>query len=153
MKFKYLIIAFVIIVALLLIYVFLIKKTVMPTNLKSMHIGYTKGWSINSNVSYDLNCIDNCIVKIKPYGEEEEKTIVVSSDVKDKIETVLLKYHVEKWDDFHKVDKYVLDGDSFSFNAKFENMEISASGYMKWPNNYREVIEELDAIFMDLYKN
>jgi hypothetical protein len=56
------------------------------------------------------------------------------------IEKKLNEYHVSRWNGFNKNNKYVLDGDSFSFTLKYnEKDEVSAHGYMMWPNNYSEV--------------
>ena len=69
----------------------------------------------------------------------------------NKIIDLFNKYEVIKWDGFSGNDKGVLDGDSFSMHFTY-NIEkhVSASGYMMWPNNYREVEEGLDKIFNSL---
>ena len=54
---------------------------------------------------------------------------------------------------FNKSDRYVLDGNSFSLSISMNNDEyVSASGYMKWPKNYKEVKEELITFFSTIIK-
>ena len=38
----------------------------------------------------------------------------VDKKILKEIEIILKQYHVAKWDEFHKFDKNVLDGDCFS---------------------------------------
>ena len=50
-----------------------------------------------------------------------------------------------------KYDKDVLDGSSFNLYVKTDNdLSVEASGYMKWPKNYREVRGELESFFKSL---
>ena len=112
--------------------------------------------TIHLYVRYELECKDKCLVTIKPNNlpEEEVFQTEVNNDVKHKIEKMLKKYHVEKWNNFNKHDPNVLDGNSFSIDISMKNGEtISASGYMKWPENYGKVSNELDEIFMQFYPN
>ncbi len=45
-----------------------------------------------------------------------------------------------------------MDGDSFSISITMINdKSINASGYMKWPNNFRNVRDEISVLFMNLY--
>ena len=114
---------------------------------------YTKGYAINSDVRYELDCKDKCIAIIKQYGKSEEESVEVEidSDILNKIIDVLNKYDVIKWDGFHKNDKGVLDGDSFSLHFTYnQEKKVSASGYMMWPENYSEVRNELDNIFKEI---
>ena len=71
---------------------------------------------------------------------------------KKKLINVLNEYNVAKWDGFHKSDQNVLDGDSFSFSMyTLEDRYISASGYMSWPENYRNIEDAFDEILGSLY--
>ena len=122
-------------------------------NTKSFNMFYTKGYAINSDIRYEYELIDNEYhVYVKPYGisEEDKIEVVVSNDFIKSIEEVLNKYEVYKWDGFNKSDNNVLDGDSFHIGVSMDGMNISASGYMMYPEHYREVREELDNIFNEL---
>ena len=125
------------------------------SDIKSLHFGYTTGTMINSSVSYDLNYKDNkyiAIIKPNNISEEEAITTEISSKDIEKIIEILKKYNVQKWNGFNKHDPDVLDGNSFSISIYFKNNDsIIASGYMMYPNNYREVKEEFDDIFLKYY--
>ena len=118
-------------------------------SIKSFSFFYTTGYAMNADVRYEVECTEKCIAKIKLNGVEEEKAIkkeVSSSDIRI-LEDILNKYNVNKWDGFNKTDKNVLDGNSFSLNIVLNDKSISASGYMKWPNNYGEFKKEIDMLF------
>ena len=126
------------------------------TSIKSMHLSYSNGWSAYSYTRYDLEKKDDgYYVEIKPYGYSDDEMQEVKLSKKDinKIIEVLNKYNVVKWNGFHKSDQGVLDGDSFSFSLHTEDdIDVSASGYMRWPDNYRNVRDELGEIFNPLYE-
>ena len=131
------------------------KKEITISNIKYFHFSYSVGYAMNAYVIYELNYKDDkYIISIKPNGisDEEKKEVEVDNSFIQKLEEILKKYHVEKWNGFNKHDKNVLDGDSVSLNIRMENNDyLSASGYMKWPNNYGNVRGELDTIFMNIY--
>ena len=125
------------------------------SNIKSFYFTYTNGYMINSYTRYQIVIEEEkYIAKIKPYGksEDEEKEIEINQDFIEKIVTILKKYEVTKWDGFNKSDHDVMDGDSFSISITMINdKSINASGYMKWPNNFRNVRDEISVLFMNLY--
>lgn len=151
-----LIVIFVFLFVGLLIYFLHDNKEVKNMNIKSisyLRFFYTQGYAINSDVSYEINCDDKHTVKIKPYGKSEEEAIelVIDANTLNKIMDVLNKYKVVKWDGFNKSDRDVLDGDSFSFTLTYnDGINIYASGYMSWPENYRNVRDEFDNIFKEI---
>ena len=154
-KIIWIVIALFILVVLGVILIFT-SKTVTIDSIKSMHFSYSSGYSIYAYSSYDVQKKDDgYYATVKPYGLAEEAAQEVKLDdaqVKE-ILSVLNKYEVSKWNGFHKSNKYVLDGDSFSFSLYIDNdKEISASGYMMYPNNYNSVEKELTSIFDSLYQ-
>ena len=59
---------------------------------------------------------------------------------------------VGRWNGFHKINKNVLDAGGWSLWIKLENgKEIEASGYMKYPSNYREIINGIFEIVGKAY--
>lgn len=129
-------------------------KDISMNDFKYFHFSYSKGYEINSNIIYEINEIDGkYIASIKPYGvaDEDKKEVEIMQDTLDQIENILNKYDVVNWNGFHENDKGVLDGDSFSFILKTKDNQINASGYMSWPTNYRNVRDEIDVIFDELY--
>lgn len=102
---------------------------------------YTSGYGINEDVSYTIDCEDDCILIYKEYGKDEKDAITIKLTNKDmdKFENMLNKYHVLSWRGFSKNNKNVLDGDSFSFRLRYNDDEkLSASGYMMYPEHYKE---------------
>ena len=160
MKKIWIILLICIVVIIISLVVTLLKKRkveLTSNNIKSIHFSYSTGTMMYAYARYNIDYKDNkYIASIKPNNIEEEKTkeIEIDKNTLKKIVNVLNKYEVYCWNNFHKNDKNVLDGNSFSFYLKTkDNNEIDASGYMRWPKNYRNVRDELDNIFEKLYKN
>lgn len=131
------------------------SRTKEITSIRSMHLSYSSGWSAYAYTRYDLEKKDDgYYVQIKPYGipdDEAQEVKLTDKQIKE-IETILTNYKVNKWNGFNKSDRYVMDGDSFSFYLHTEDgVDVSASGYMMWPKNYREVRNALYDIFDPLY--
>ena len=153
MKMKYLIIIVFIIVILVL---FFLRKEKNINNINKLTFSYSTGNYMNASVSYELVCKDKCILSFKDDGVsyEDAKEYEVDKKILKEIEIILKQYHVARWDNFHKYDKNVLDGNSFSFRVCFENdQEIEANGYMKWPKNYQEVKKELNELFSNYMRD
>ena len=154
-------IVFIIVVGLLLFFLLKNKGEVhddMKINdIEYFSMNYTKGYMINSDIRYKVEYDkenNEYYVYVKPYGKEEEIKVISPDGFRDKIKDILIKYHVEKWNGFKKYAKDVLDGDSFSFYVKMKDgNKIEANGYMMWPDNYRDVVREIDSLFMDVYNN
>ena len=131
------------------------KKKINISDISSLHFSYSTGYAMYSSVIYDINYQnDKYILKIKPneIPDEETKEFELDENQIDEIINILSRYNVSNWNGFDKVDKNVLDGNSFTFKLKTKKgEEIYAHGYMKWPNNYREVRDELDNYFMNIY--
>ena len=155
MKIK-IILTIIVVIILAITILSLIKKKEPISDIESFSFSYSVGYSINAYVIYMLDHKDSKYkASIKPNEVAEEKTVEIEVDKKtvNKIENVLKKYHVENWDGFNKSNKHVLDGNSFSLNIKMKNRQITASGYMMWTKNYAKVRQELDNIFLNMYKN
>ena len=124
--------------------------------LTSVSYRYESGTMMYANCSYSLQSVKGkYIAKIRPTGIPDEKAIEVEVDetVMREIEAVFQKYEVGRWDGFEKYNKHVMDGRSFSLSLKMRNGDsLYASGYMEWPENFRSVNKELDAIFMRIYR-
>lgn len=124
------------------------------SNIKSFYITYTNGNMANAYTRYELSNKDGIYyVKIKPHliDEEDELEVEVKQEFVEKIILILSKYEVNTWDGFNKNDNNVLDGDSFSFSILFNDKSIHANGYMKWPNHFHDVVNEISPLFMNIY--
>ena len=154
---KVLIIVSVLLIVLLGGLMIILKRDVKEiSSLKSLEYSYSAGMTVNGYSRYKVECNDKCIALIKPVNlaEEEKKEIELTNDQVAVIEELLKKYEVNKWDGFNKSDANVLDGSSFSISIVMKNGDIiSAHGYMKWPDNFREVSSTLDSFFEELYNN
>ncbi len=111
---------------------------------------------MNARVRYEIDYNNNEYkITIIPNGIPDEDKLEIIIEEKDinRIISILKKYNISKWNGFNKVDKNVLDGNSFSFYLRMQNdTTIEASGYMKWPEDYGKVKSELDNIFMAIYE-
>ena len=145
----------VIIIIFIIVFIFMkkpgvkrIKKKEKIANITSLHYSYSTGTAINSSVSYDIKCKDECSIQIKPdrYSSEDVIEFTTSKDILKEIEEVLNNYNVITWDGFSKSDTNVLDGDSFSFIVRTATKNITASGYMMYPDNYSKVTNKIEEI-------
>ncbi len=116
---------------------------------------YTTGTDINASVNYALTEQEGRYTAvICPRGVSAEHAIVteVGENFVTEVTSVLLQYHVGRWNGFDRSRKNVLDGNSFTLNAGFTSgKSIHAHGYMWWPKHFRAVRDALDACFMRLY--
>jgi hypothetical protein len=156
-KFIYIVLGGVLLILIfVLIFVFLIhKKEVVVTNIERLSYSYSQGYAMNAYVRYELECKNKCILKYKPLyvPEEDYKKVEVNEEVMKKLEAILNKYKIYKWDGFNKTNKNVLDGDDFHFSLSLKDgTSVSASGYMSWPKNYREATGEIISLFNKLFE-
>lgn len=125
------------------------------TELSKLDFNYSTGTHVNAWVSYNINCVDKCILTIKPnnIAEEDKQEVELYKKTMNKIIDILNKYDVVNWDGFNKTDNNVLDGNNFHINLTIQdNKNVSASGYMMYPDNYKDVKKELDKILGGFYK-
>ena len=120
-------------------------------DLKSFRFSYSTGNMMNASVSYELRFSDGvytAIVKPDGVSEEEASVYTVDDHFVRELEAFLQENHVERWNNFHKTNKHVLDGDGFSLSYwTKDGRDVSASGYMKWPKNYSAVKSGIESIF------
>lgn len=159
MKTRNIIIIIVGILLLLILFLIIKLNSKSPkeiSNITYLRFSYTTGNYMNANIVYEINLKNGkYIAKIKPSGikEEDAKEVKISNEKMKEIEKTLNEYNISRWNGFNKSDKYVLDGSSFSMSIKLKNDKyISASGYMRWPNNYKKVRSYLDDTLGSLYK-
>ena len=157
MKMKYLLIGCILFFLICIIFFFFSKNKKIAESdidIQSFSFSYSNGSSYNSDILYELNCLNGgCEALKKGIGvSNEDATLVkVDFDMKKKLEVFLMEYQVDQWNGFHESNDYVLDGDSFSLRVQMKNQEvIEASGYMKWPKNYLEFRSKVDELFSDI---
>ena len=107
----------------------------------------TSGSRINSGVYYELTSDDGqYAVKIKLDGEpyEEAKTYSISNEQVKELIDLFNEYEVWRWNGFNEHHPDVMDGSSFYFSLNVQDdKKIEARGYMMYPQNYGEVIQEM----------
>lgn len=138
------------ILIIILVLVILLSKEKKIEDMKYLRFSYSTGYHMYAYVIYEIELKDGkYIASIKPTDipDEEAKEVELSKEEIQEIENKLNEYHVSRWDGFNKIDKNVLDGNSFSLTIRYKNDSIGAHGYMKWPYNYREVRAYLDSLF------
>ena len=124
------------------------------TDLDSFYFNYSSGYAMYAYTTYEVEKKGTYYqVSIKPNGISDEKkyTKIENQDFVDKLLKIINDYDVISWDGFNKNDKYVLDGNSFTLRLKGDK-NISATGYMMWPDNYYDVKNELNNLFMEYYE-
>lgn len=61
-----------------------------------------------------------------------------------KLQSIIKEHNIRAWDGFDKSDDDVLDGASFSLRVEYDDgSTITAEGYMKWPDGFKEASEAL----------
>ena len=130
-------------------YMLLLKNTTNIQNIEYFSFSFSEGMAINDNAYYRIECEEErCMKIIKPVGEEKETKKGITRQEIEKLEELLKKYQVASWNHFNKYDKNVLDGNSFSLSIRTSTGKTySATGYMKWPKNYREVKQAIQDYF------
>ena len=71
----------------------------------------------------------------------------VDHSILDDIQEIIRKYNIKKWNGFNKSNDDVLDGHGFSLFVRYDDYEIKAEGYMKYPKNYMDFQEEIKEYF------
>lgn len=155
MKARYILLLILLIVIIILVIVRISiykKKSITIKNIKSFTYSGNRGNMINANYSYKISKENEKYkASIKKWGEEKPIELELSKEKVEELENLLNKYNVSSWNGFEKNNKYVLDGDGFYLGITLTTGEdITASGYMMHPNNYREVDVALDKFFLDL---
>ena len=126
-------------------------------DLKAFRFSYTVGYYMNADFSYEVELQKsgkyNASYKASGIAPEDKLEKEISETVVLELEELMKKHNIHKWNEFHKNDPNVLDGNSFSLSF-YSNSEksISASGYMMYPAGYREFKEEIDSFFQQLFE-
>lgn len=114
------------------------------------------GTMIPSGEEYGLKFQDG--VWIATYNEIEWledniKEMTVDDGFADEIRTILAKNKTHKWDDFHKKNAFISDGERFTFSMRFsDGTQIEASGYMAYPKHFFAVFEAFQEKYTQMFK-
>ena len=130
------------------------RKSNNIKDIKKFYFSYSTGNYIYGSVSYDISFENEkyiLTIKLDNVAPEDAVKIEINNTILENVLAILNKYHVKEWNGFNKSDQNVLDGNSFNMTiTEKDETHISAHGYMMWPENYREVKQELDELFKNI---
>lgn len=113
------------------------------------------GSYMNSGESYEAELADGKVtvrIRLDGVDEEDAEEFVTDESFLRKLDEIVERNNVKKWNGFSLSNRNVLDGHGFSLSIKMENGEyLTASSYMAWPDHYSEFKGEVAALFMELY--
>lgn len=144
LSFKIIVVAFLFVSVLFTSFGFS-KNPKSVESIEYFHFSYSVGYYKDASISFDLSRDkqnNKYVGSFKDAGISDKNATKFYPDEKFVNDLIALinKNKLVKWDKFHKSDKNVLDGDSFSFSVKLgDGRYISASGYEAYPSNYGEV--------------
>ena len=123
------------------------NETKKIEGIKEMTFNRITGMSYDDIISYSIRCNDECNFEYYK-GEKIVKKVAVDNNKMKELEDIFNKYNVSSWNGFEEDDKDVLDGSSFGFSVYMENgHNIIASGYASFPDNYYDVVREIENLF------
>lgn len=133
-------------------------KPVEVSKATYVYFTYSSGTYMNSGNSYEASLRDDGVVevKVRQDGQAEEDVPVIETDKSflEKIDSIIGKNNVAKWNGFNRSARDVLDGDGFSLSIRMDNgQSISAGSYMAWPDGYGTFKGEMDTLFIELYES
>ena len=124
-------------------------------NIASFSFG--RGYGLGGAVGYTIARKDNNKASLKyeyfGFSSDEDSNFEKDIDAEylDELADIIKEENIVKWDGFDKSDDGVLDGSGFSLKIKYDDgKEINAHGYMKFPDNYNEAENRLDAFLEKL---
>ena len=97
------------------------------------------GWT--TTYTYEIKKVDNKYSFKATESLKDSETVLKEISKKDveKLEDIIKKYEIDKWNGFNDSDNDIMDGTYFSLDVKYDSGSvIKAYGYMKSPDNYQE---------------
>ena len=126
-------------------------KPVEIGEIETFSFNYQSESTVDGSAHYTLNLEDGIyIASVKPVNvpSEEAQTFAVDKSFARELEQILIDNAVGKWNGFHKTNKRVMDGRSFSlYLTMADGTSVDAHGYMKWPKNFTAMCDAVKALF------
>lgn len=117
---------------------------------------YGNGSHTGAIFSYDVcrsEDSDEYIVNLQLHAGNIEHTLSADKAFMGKIQDVIRKHDLWKWNGFHKSAKGVLDGSGFGLRIAFaDGSSIDASGDNRFPDGFSDASAEIKALFNELMK-
>ena len=126
------------------------------TGLTDFNLRYSYGTSRFAFVEYIVLKSDDAYgVSVKLRGDDSDERVEfeIGTDAAAKLVEIINRYKAAKWNGFHKSNRHVLDGRSFTLCIRCtDGREIDAQGYMSYPRGYAEFRKEVDELFENWYR-
>ncbi len=140
---------------------FLISCSTVKTYGELQNFSYGYGSFFGGYFDYTLSTItdDNGNEQIylryetSNMAKPETKAGFISQSDMKKLNELIQKYKIERWNGFDKSDDEILDGYGFSMRADYENQTITARGYERRPLRYSEAHSALVSYFEETMNN
>ena len=116
-------------------------------------LNYYYGDGMSYGMSYHITADseNKCIVVADHFSHQNRYEMDVDSEHIKRLNEFVKGIGVGRWNGFHRSNKHVCDGTSWSLEIKFDNNdEIRCSGYMKFPRNYSKFKEYMANNYLDL---
>ena len=123
-------------------------------HIKSFSFG--RGYGLGGAVDFIMTKQDDgVLLKCGYYGEASDKNKNIEKTIDSKylgeLEQILSNNNIAEWNGFDESEDGVLDGSGFTLKIEYDDgSSINAHGYMRYPDNYDKVRDELDAFFKRL---
>lgn len=117
-----------------------------PNKITNFYYSISGGMDPDSYIVYQFK--DGYVSFERGYNLGKKINVKANEKFEEELINVLNKYNIVSWNGFNKSDKYILDGSGFSLNVDYnDHKSIKASGYMKYPRNYREFNNEISELY------
>ncbi len=117
---------------------------------------YSTGMRITDQVVYTLEKTgEGYTATVKPQGVDPQEPLSVPVDESfvAQVEELLRNNRVEKWYNYNKRSRSIMDGIGFTLYIKMEgDKEVDAVGYMNWPEGYSKVEGGLNTLYLGLWE-
>ena len=113
------------------------------------HISFTESTMAipDITVSGITRTAEGASILINADYQSREIAYSVDAEVLDKVQAILEKYEVGKWNGYSGHNPMALDGSSFALYVQFtDGSSLSAQGTNNFPDNYSNVRREFDSL-------
>ncbi len=117
---------------------------------------YSTGMRSTDQVVYTLEKTgEGYTATVKPQGVDPEQPLSVTVDESfaAQVEELLRANRVEKWYNYNKRSRNIMDGIGFTLYIRMEgDKKVDAVGYMNWPEGYSKVEGGLNTLYLGLWE-
>lgn len=123
-----------------------------PTSNNITSFKYSFGSFTGGYYDYEIDQDGNKYIFVATGGNGVDLDVneTIDQSFLDDIQEIIQRYKVKRWNGFNKSDDDILDGHSFSLLIGYDDYEIMAEGYMKYPKKYMDFQTEMQEYFTSL---